>query len=903
MEKNLLWPLIVPACVVAAFVALSFTEVYSGIDAGIYDMLLRVRPAVEEDERFVILEIDDPSIDSVGLWPWSRHILGDGLMVLREVDADRVVFDIEYLDESPAGVDRRLLQEELPRDVEAAIEQVGGNARQLFQAVADGQLPPEAAGDLIDDFRALETEARDTLLERVGEVARDNDAYLARGAEIFGNAWFTISMLPGEHQLIQIEDEYLQWVTERFAQREASSDNPIASFRTIQPTIEPIARQARGLGFTNIEVDDDGVRRRIKPLAEYGGVLFGQLSLTPLLDLIGSPDIEFRNRRMVLRDALYPGEEERRDVTIPLTADGHMLINWPPKSFADSFRHVSYTRILDLQNAEEAIAGNVELMDGAGFLNQHDVPLHMMQQQIEEFYRELLAGERAAEEADQYEAMREQYYAELDRFLEGPAESDLVDQVSAAMEQVDPDDEEQIAELENILSDIEEIFAATRGLLERRTELFESLTEDFADAFVIIGQTGIGTVDVGVNPFEGLYFNVGTHAAVANTVLQRDFLAEEPTWLSIAVAALFAVLLGFFIRNMEASKSLLFGAITTLFVAGAGVLWFVVTGRYIPMLAPVGAVFLTFVANSSWSAITNARERSFLRNAFSRYLSADVISQIIDNPDMLSLGGQEKYMTAMFTDIAGFSTVSEQLAPGDLVRLLNIYLTQMSDIVLDVKGTIDKYEGDAIIAFFGAPVDDPEHAANACISAVRMKRVEAELNERFLGEKMSPSPLFTRIGINTGEMVVGNMGTEKQMDYTIMGHAVNLAARLEGVNKQYGSWILISEETRNQIGDRFLIRPFDRVRVVGVNEPVQLFEVLEESSAAAARLREHAEQFTEAVQLFQQRRFDAARSLFADLLNDGMDDVPAEKYVKRCEHFLNEPPPGDWDGVYSLTEK
>ncbi len=903
MKSNLVWPIIIPAVIVVVLALLSFSEVYWGIDAGIYDLLLRVRPAVEEDERFVILEIDDASIDSVGMWPWSRHILGDGLMLLREVEADRAVFDIEYLDESPAGVDRRLLQEELPLDVEAAIEQVGGNARQLFQAVAEGQLPPEAAGDLIDDFRALEADARDTLLDRVADVARDNDEYLARAAEIFDSAWFTISMLPGERHLIDVEEEYLQWVSDRFAHREASHDHPITSFGTIQPTIEPIARQAQGLGFTNITVDPDGVRRRINPLAEYNGVLFGQLALTPLFDLIGSPEIEFDGRRMILRNARYPGEDEARDVTIPLTHDGHMMINWPPKTFDESFRHVSYTRILDLQNAEEGIAGNIALMDSAGFLDQHDVPLHMMQQQIDDLYRELLAGERSPGEADQYEAMREQYYDELERFLQGPAEEDLIDQVTAAMAQVDPDDEEQIAELEGILSDIEEIFAATRGLVERRSELFDSLTDDLANAFVIIGQTGIGTVDVGVNPFEGLYFNVGTHAAVANTVFQRDFLTVESTWLSIALAALFAILLGFFIRNLDAGKSLLFGAVATAFVAAAGVLWFVATGRYIPLLAPVGAVFLTFVATSSWSAITNARERSFLRNAFSRYLSADVISQIIDNPDMLALGGQEKYMTAMFTDIAGFSTVSEQLAPGDLVRLLNIYLTEMSNIVLDVKGTIDKYEGDAIIAFFGAPVDDPDHAANACISAVRMKRIEAELNERFLNDNMSPNPLFTRIGINTGEMVVGNMGTEKQMDYTIMGHAVNLAARLEGVNKQYGSWILISEETRNQIGDRFLLRPFDRVRVVGVNEPVQLFEVLEESSSAGTRLREHAEQFTEAVDLFQQRRFDAARSLFADLLNDGMTDVPAQKYIKRCERYLNEPPPGDWDGVYTLSEK
>ena len=167
-----------------------------------------------------------------------------------------------------------------------------------------------------------------------------------------------------------------------------------------------------------------------------------------------------------------------------------------------------------------------------------------------------------------------------------------------------------------------------------------------------------------------------------------------------------------------------------------------------------------------------------LRKAFSTYLSGDVVEEIIADPTRLQLGGIQRNMTVMFTDIKDFSRISEQLNPTELVSLLNHYLSAMSGALMEQKGTIDKYEGDAIIAFFGAPLELPDHARRACASAIAMKRLEKELNREFAENRISPSPLFTRIGINTGDMVVGNMGTEHKMDYTVMGNSVNIAARL-----------------------------------------------------------------------------------------------------------------------------
>jgi len=301
--------------------------------------------------------------------------------------------------------------------------------------------------------------------------------------------------------------------------------------------------------------------------------------------------------------------------------------------------------------------------------------------------------------------------------------------------------------------------------------------------------------------------------------------------------------------------------------------------------------------------LNTEKEKGFLRNAFSRYLSNDVIQQIIANPDQLRLGGQQKVMTAMFTDIKGFSTISEKMTPEELVFLLNQYLTGMSDIILDLQGTIDKYEGDAIIAFFGAPIDLEDHARRAALAAVRMKRLEDQLNLRFLDEKIAPAPLLTRIGINTGPMVVGNMGTTRKMDYTMIGDSVNLAARLEGVNKLYGTWILISEDTKNLVGDAIVTRKLDRVRVVGKSVPIRLFQALEEKGHLPSEMQPLLDTYEAALEHFEERRWTLARKGFEECLALNPEDGPSLRYHKLAVEYEKNPPPEAWDGVFKMETK
>jgi adenylate cyclase len=314
-------------------------------------------------------------------------------------------------------------------------------------------------------------------------------------------------------------------------------------------------------------------------------------------------------------------------------------------------------------------------------------------------------------------------------------------------------------------------------------------------------------------------------------------------------------------------------------------------------------VFFTFLTLAFVKFLKTAKEKSYIRNAFGHYLSTDVINELLTNPDKLKLGGEKKYITAMFTDVKGFSTISEQLDPADLVKLLNEYLSAMSDIILEMKGTIDKYEGDAIISFFGAPLELPDHAVRACKAAIQMKKTETELNKKFLENGMAPNPLLTRIGINTGDMVVGNMGTARKMDYTIMGNSVNLAARLEGVNKQYGTWILTSEYTMQNTDSDLTVRKLDRVRVVGIQTPVRLFEVIEEKSQTSPELKEAVAIFHAGLDLFEEKNWKKAEARFEEVLKILPEDGPASTFLKRCQQYIVNPPPENWDGVFNLTTK
>lgn len=894
--------ILVPTVVALAVGLFMITPGFLRSEFGLYDLMLRIKPAVPEREEILLLNVDDLAIERVGVWPWSRHIMADGLVVMKEFETDYAIFDIEYTEESPLGVNSEVLNQDIPEILAREFGDIGQNVRDLFGAIESGAIPLDQAGDFVDQLAGLTAQSRDAVRSAIGEIARDNDSYLGNTAGVFERAFFTVGMRPQGDETVTAEHRALTAEVAGFS-NVVEETTPHHRAPGMRPAIPPILRHAGGAGFPNVEIDVDGVRRRVALFYEQDDVHYGQLAAAPLFDRLQPKRIILRPNSIILENATIP-DAGVRDIRIPLTPDGHLLINWPPKSFEESFRHLSYYYVVLHDEQEADLMHNVRIMDEVGYTSlMADGDQILAAYDYARGLREDMIAAANPEAMSEYREVRAYAFDLIGTLLGGEVEAELVSQIDSLLESPDLPEETR-AEYEAIRGEAVDLFTFTARIYEAFTETREILARELPGSVAFIGWTGTSTTDRGVNPFASAYDNVGTHASVYNTILQQRFLRALPEWFGLIAMILLAFGVWFVLRKLEPVPSIAVGFSALIVIFGVTALVFVLAGTYLPAFGPLLAVGLTFVVLTVMKFFATAQERSYIRNAFGHYLSTDVISELLDDPSKLALGGEKRELTALFTDVKGFSTISEALDPTELVHLLNEYLTAMSDTILDLRGTIDKYEGDAIISFFGAPIPFSDHAERACLAAVRMKRIEKELNEHVLSEHRSPNPLLTRVGINTGEMVVGNMGTSRKMDYTIMGHHVNLAARLEGVNKQYGTWILVSENTRNESGKDLIFRKLDRVRVVGVSEPVRLFEVVEEASYADGKTKEAVDAFHEGLDRFEGRDWTAAERLFGESAKADPDrSGPPELYAKRCEKYIADPPPENWDGVFSLTQK
>lgn len=893
MKKRIRYEFLIPVGIVALLGALTLTGSMMTMENRLFDFLLALRKSPVEDPAIVLVDFDDPAISAAGTWPIGRDVMADGLLLLGEMGARYSVFDIEYVDKSPRGVNGEVLSSAIPEVVTNEVSRLQENVQSLFAAIAKGSIRVRDAGDFVNQLLDEADAAREAMLDEVAKVAQDNDRYLADAARLFGNAFFTVTLLEEVDQ--RIAEELRTATVERHALKRVTVRGRVpAETKDIRPAIPPLIEQAKGVGFPNVVIDADGVRRKIDLLARYKEAYFPQLVLAPLLDYLGDPEIVLEKDAVVLKDAQVPGKDGRT-VRIPLTEDGKVIINWPHKSFLDSFRHVSFYELIAHKELYDTLVYNLKIRDSWGYLDAYkgDTPLLDLQRQAEAIRNEDLASYRSA---------RDLFLSETGKYLASSPDKEILATVQRALE--DPRTPAGTkGQYREIQGDVPEFFAATASVYGRLME-FRGRLEALKDGFCIIGNTGTGTTDIGVNPFEKRYMNVGTHASVANMILQEDFLDDSSPFWSLAVAAVFAVGLSFLVlKKLNPLTSILIGLAVSLAIVVGLAGFFIATGKYVAIVTPAASVFLSFITLTFLNFLRTEKEKGFIRNAFSHYLSADVIKEIIADPQRLNLGGQKRLMSVLFTDIRGFSTVSEKLSAEDLVRLLNQYLTAMSDIILDMGGTIDKYEGDAIMSFFGAPNDLKNHAENACLSAIRMNRMEKDLNERFLKENLSPSVLFTRIGINTGEMVVGNMGTTKKMNYTVMGDSVNLASRLEGVNKVYGTSICISEETRTGAGEGIVTRMLDRVRVVGKQVPIRIYEVVGEKGSLDAKTVDLLDQFHQGMELYEKQEWTTAAARFRRVLAILPEDGPGRVFLKRCQEYKVKLPVPNWDGVFNLTAK
>ena len=418
--------------------------------------------------------------------------------------------------------------------------------------------------------------------------------------------------------------------------------------------------------------------------------------------------------------------------------------------------------------------------------------------------------------------------------------------------------------------------------------------DEFRDAYVFFGFSAPGLFDLRPSPLSGVYSGVEIHAQALGNMLAGDFLREVPAFVSMLLAAFLA---------LAAAMSCALGASTGVALVAVAlfaplpvalVCWAYVAGHVLPLMLLETATGLALGASVLLGYATEGRQKRFIKSAFRQYLSPVVIEQLLRQPERMKLGGERRTLSIFFSDLQGFTSLSEGLSPEELTQFLNEYLTAMSDIIMGEGGTVDKYEGDAIIAFWNAPLDQPDHADRALRAALRCQDRLAELRPVF--RERIGTDLFMRIGLNTGPAVVGNMGSHSRFDYTMLGDAVNLAARLEGINKQFGTYTLVSGALLNATSGIFAARELGRVAVLGRREPVTVFEPMWQNERGA----EDLDRFATALEHFYAGELDAALSGFEKLAGR---DPAAASYVRQCRAFLENPPGPDWTGVWVMTSK
>lgn len=439
----------------------------------------------------------------------------------------------------------------------------------------------------------------------------------------------------------------------------------------------------------------------------------------------------------------------------------------------------------------------------------------------------------------------------------------------------------------------------------------------FQDQIVLIGQSAEGLADFGPTPYrpqEALFL---VQATALDSILREDFIHEIPVpfvlsaWLAIALLTLFAL------RGAPVSVAIVVPVAVTAIVVTAAFVLFLQFSLLVPLVLPVVGFVLIHTVVIGDRLVIELREKRYIKGMFGSYVSPAVVNQIVDSEEPPKLGGEEVDLSILFTDIQGFSTFSEALEPTALVDLMVEYLSEMTDIVTDAGGTLDKYIGDAIDAMFGAPVPLPDHAYIAVRAAIEMQRKQEEFRLRWTEQGRSEMirNMRTRIGLNTGPAVVGNIGSKRRFNYTMMGDNVNLAARLESGGKQYGVYSMATEDTMNgaiATRDDVVYRYLDRIIVKGRTLPVRVYEILETRDRVNEATLHCLAEFDKAMNRYLAQDWDGAKSGFEEAArleplqpgrDPGISTNPSRVMAARCS-VMKATPPGDaWDGVYAMSEK
>jgi len=389
---------------------------------------------------------------------------------------------------------------------------------------------------------------------------------------------------------------------------------------------------------------------------------------------------------------------------------------------------------------------------------------------------------------------------------------------------------------------------------------------------------------------------VEIHANALNTILSGAFIRTAGPGVIWLLLLIFGILTSIY---CGALKPVAAGVATFVTILVAGVAVYLIFANYnywLPSVSPTFLIVFVYSGNTMVQYRLAYRERAQIQSAFKHYVSAEVLGELMKNPENLGLGGREVEATVLFTDIAGFSKISEKITPTELTQMLNQYFELLASVIMKEGGMVNKFIGDAVMAIWGVPLENPSHAIQACRAALQMHSAMLVMD-----------PVKCRIGLNTGKMIAGNMGSKERFEYTVIGDAVNLASRLEGVNKPYHTDIMISEMTEEKVRGHFLLREVDSIRVVGKLKPVRIYQLLDtianEGAPEHDRWKQMIDSFMPSLEAYRETSWERATQLFETHVKIFPEDPVGKIYLDRCRAFTAAPPVADWDGVYQMETK
>lgn len=703
---------------------------------------------------------------------------------------------------------------------------------------------------------------------------------------------------------------------------EATSRNPILRDEGVSPiahTVEAItpvyflhARAARRCGFVNFEPDDDGVMRRMRLLIRQGGQVYSQLALTAGWDLLGLTEerIKMGPRRLVLH-----ADDGPRIIQVDRT--GRTVVPWAPgDDYTRQFRHVRADALFMVDEHRRLYAHNsavrrailTEILtdpyfpDGAAHAELTDAMAQLKRQILEARYRGRTQDAHALEEMlagiENEIVEREQTKIEQIR--------DAYERIMADPGAFDQQRLQTVAGLMNALTQIEDYDAANEKLRRVIDDTRNRLRPEIEGKVCLIGYTATSLADMTPIPTHPRAPGVMAHANFLNGLLTGQLVRWLPLWADILLTTfcgLVATALSLLKRPRDTMLAVL--ALVVVYTVLAGWLTFRAWLVWAPLVPPVAAALLAYIMTAVFRYIFVEGERRQLSTALAQYTSKEIARQVAENPELCQRA-ESREVTAMFTDLRGFTSISERIGAERTQKVLNVCLGRFSDVMLRHEAMINKFIGDGIFAFWNPVIyPQPDHARRACetavdllvaLEALRREQQQAGGDETF-------AELSLRIGVATGPAIVGPCGSDQKYDYTCIGDSVNVAARLESANKFFGTAILVGGAGREQAGNGFAFRALGGVQVKGKRQAVPVYELLGRTDEVPAAALDYAEQFGAAVAAFQRRDWAAAERLFEQCAARRPEDAAAAQYLAATRRQSASPPTEDWNGAIELTEK